>query len=207
MPTELEMKLHIPNDTVAEQIFSDPMVAEYISTDIKLTEMTSMYYDTPAGALSNLRWSLRLRKEGDVSVASLKTSSVDITGYFFSRNEWQSVSPTIKAGIPLLVEQGAPEQILDIISGTHLVESCQIKFTRKHAILKLPEGVLVEIAIDKGTIYAGGKEAPLYEIELELLFGEPDALAPLSDLFTNKYKLNREILSKYEKALRLIRSR
>jgi inorganic triphosphatase YgiF len=63
------------------------------------------------------------------------------------------------------------------------------------------------MAIDKGTIFAAGKSTPLYELELELLFGAPEALAPLSDLFTQKYKLEREILSKYETALRLIRSR
>jgi len=207
MPTELEMKLHISDDSTAEKILADPMVTGYMSNGIKHTQMTSVYYDTPSNTLSNLRWSLRLRREGDISVVSLKTSAVDLTGYLFSRNEWQCICSTIKEGIPLLVEQGAPPKILDIVAGAELVERCRIEFLRRSAMLKLPDGVIVDLAIDKGSIFAAGKSAPLYELELELLFGAPEALAPLCDLFTQKYKLEREILSKYEKALRLIRSR
>lgn len=207
MPIELEMKLQIPDDSTAGKILADPMLTAYMPYGIKKTQMTSFYYDTPNNSLSKSCWSLRLRKEGDISVASLKTSAVEVTGHLFSRNEWQCKSNTIEEGVPLLVEQGAPPRILEIISESGLVERCRIEFLRQSAMLKLPDGVLVEMALDKGTIYAGNKSAPLYELELELLFGAPEALAPFSELFTRKYKLGRELLSKYEKALRLIRSR
>lgn len=207
MPTELEMKLQIPDDSTAEKIFADKMVTDHLSSEIKSTQMKSFYYDTPTNTLSKLRWSLRLRNEGDISVLSLKTSSVGVSGDLFSRNEWQCLSNSVESGIENLVEQGAPREILDIVSQSSLVERCHIEFVRRSATLKLPDGVLVELAIDKGTIFAGEKRAPLYELELELLFGDPDALLPLSEQFKNKYRLEKDILSKYEKALRLIRSR
>ena len=126
---------------------------------------------------------------------------------FFHAMSGNASATALRKDSPQLVEQGAPKQILGIIEETKLIERCRIVFLRRSAVLKLPDGVLVDMAIDKGTIYAAGKSAPLYELELELLFGAPEALTPLSDLFTQKYKLEREILSKYEKALRLIRSR
>lgn len=207
MPTEIEMKLHIPDDGTAEKIMNDPMVTESLSTTVRQTPMYSIYYDTADGALSDRRWSLRLRKEGDVFVASLKTNSIDYTGYLFSRNEWQCICPTIEKGIPLLIEQGAPPELASLVANAPIEERCRIEFLRTSGILKLPEGTLVELDIDKGTIRADGKEATLYELELELLFGDPEALEPISNLFRQKYKLDREILSKYERALRLIRSR
>lgn len=207
MPTELEMKLQIPDDSTAERILADKMVTDYLSSELKLTKMKSIYYDTPTNTLSKLRWSLRLRHEGDYSVLSLKTASVSVSGDLFSRSEWQCPSDSVESGIESLVEQGAPAEILKIVSESGLVERCRIEFERRSATLKLPDGVLVELAIDKGTIFAGEKRAPIYELELELLFGDPDALIPLSEQFKQKYRLEKDILSKYEKALRLIRSR
>ncbi len=207
MPTELEMKLAIPNTQTAERIFEDPMVSENISGDIKTTPMSSVYYDTPGNALSTLRWSLRIRYENGNPIVSLKTPSVDVTGYMFSRNEWQVCCADIDKALPMLVDRGAPGQILEIIGQAPLVERCHIEFVRKSAILRMHDGVVVDMAIDNGTINADDKSQPILQLELELLFGSPEALAPLSTLFTQKYKLEREVLSKYEKALRLIRSR
>ena len=161
MPTELEMKLRIPSVTVADRILSDKMVTDYLAGEIKTIPMVSKYYDTPTSALSNLRWSLRLRQEGTINVLSLKTSSSDISGDLFVRNEWQVICDTVEAGIPLLLEQGAPAEFPQLIGDSTLVERCRIEFTRRSTTLKLPEGVLVELAIDKGTIYAGEKSAPI----------------------------------------------
>jgi triphosphatase len=207
MPTELEMKLRIPSVTVADRILSDKMVTDYLASEIKTTPMVSRYYDTETSALLDLRWSLRLRQEGEKSVLSLKTSSADVSGDLFVRKEWQVLSDTVEDRVPLLVEQGAPEKILQLVQNSPLVERCRIEFSRRSTTLKLPDGVLVELAIDKGTIFAGEKSAPIHELELELLFGDPDSLLPLSDLFKHQYGLERDILSKYEKALRIIRSR
>ncbi|NLM61250.1 MAG: CYTH domain-containing protein, partial [Clostridiales bacterium] len=108
MPTELEMKLQIPDDSTAERILADKMVTDHLSSEIKSTQMKSFYFDTPANTLSKLRWSLRLRHEGEYSVLSLKTSPAGVSGDLFSRNEWQCFSDSVESGIVNLVEQGAP---------------------------------------------------------------------------------------------------
>lgn len=207
MPVELELKLRIPNDSTADKIFSDEMVLDFLSGDIRNTQMISYYYDTPANALSSLRWSLRKRQEGEVSVVAMKTSAVDVTNLLISRNEWEVPSDDIRQAIPMLINEGAPPQLEDIISQSELVERCRIEFFRRAATLKMPEGLVVELSVDKGTIYADGKTAPIHELEVELMFGKPEELVPLCDLLTQNYQLEREALSKYERALRLIRSR
>ena len=36
MPTELEMKLQIPDDSTAERILADKMVTDYLSSELSL---------------------------------------------------------------------------------------------------------------------------------------------------------------------------
>lgn len=207
MPIELEMKLRIPDDSTGEKLFSDAEVEQYINGTISNKQMSACYYDTPGGELSSRRWSLRLRDEGGVKVAAVKTSSVGVTGYLFTRNEWQVYAQTIEQAIPLLIAEGAPDELASVTDGKPLVERCCINFERKSAILKLPDGLVVEMCVDKGHITADGKSEPLHELEIELLFGRAEDLAPLCDVLTSRYPLESEPLSKYERALRLIRSR
>jgi inorganic triphosphatase YgiF len=207
MPIEMEMKLRIPNDLAAQRIFEDPMILNYMSGNIVQTPMTSRYYDTSANALSALRWSLRMRKEGDNSVVAMKTSAVDVTNLLIARNEWEYPCEDIYEAIPHLIGEGAPAQLGEIASQSRLLERCRIEFSRRSIILKMPQGVMVDLSIDKGVIYADGKTSPIHELEVELMFGPAEELEPLCELFTQKFQLERESLSKYERALRLIRSR
>ena len=128
MPTELEMKLRIPSVTVADRILSDKMVTDYLASEIKTTPMVSRYYDTETSALLDLRWSLRLRQEGEKSVLSLKTSSADVSGDLFVRKEWQVLSDTVEDGVPLLVEQGAPERSFNLFKTVHLLRGVALSF-------------------------------------------------------------------------------
>jgi len=207
MPVELEIKLNVTDQSVASQLFSDPTVEQYLYGEISETPMLSRYYETFSGAMNAKKWSLRLRREGEKNVASLKTSSRDLTGYVFSRNEYEVFSDTIEQAIPLLVDEGAPAELAEIAKAEQFSEICRIEFLRRSALLKLPDGVLIEMALDKGEIHADGKTEPLHELELELLFGRPEELEPLVELFTKKYRLDRSVLSKYERALRLLRRR
>lgn len=203
MPVEVEMKLAIPDDRTAEELFCDPEIAELFYGEPIVTHMFSRYFDTKNGALSERRWTLRLRREGDRSVVTCKTDSVDVEAGLFSRGEWQVYADDVIEGARMLVEEGAPEELMREIETSGVVERCTIEFDRRAVQLRLPAGVIVEMAVDKGVIYANGGAAPLHELELELLFGRPEDLRPLSDLFTEKYQLRGEKLSKYARALQL----
>ncbi len=206
MPLEVEMKLAIPEDVTPEDLFSDPMVTEVTRTLIKTTHMFSRYYDTEDGALSARHWTLRLRREGEQSVLCCKTAVSEVAAGLFSRGEWQVYSDDVRAGIPLLVAEGAPEELEVLTAGTALVERCTIEFDRQAVQLELPHGVVVEMSVDRGVIRAGEKELPLYECELELLFGRPEDLEPLSEMFMGKYRLTPEGQSKYARALALLKT-
>ncbi|MDR0325325.1 MAG: CYTH domain-containing protein [Oscillospiraceae bacterium] len=204
MPTETEIKLRLPGDWAAPPILEDERVAAYLMRDFSDTEMDAVYYDTEGGELDKRQWSLRLRREGDVSVASCKTAGTR-DGSMLTRGEWQVRAEDWETALPLLVEEGAPSSLLSLPGP--FVPRCMIRFTRTAAPLRLPDGSTAELALDRGTLSAGEKQETFLELELELLTGDPGGMAALAAYLESKYALSKEYNSKYARALRLIRSR
>lgn len=206
MATEIEMKLRVPDEATLETLLSDPLFTQYRLDDYEVRQMSSIYYDTPDEVLYERKWTLRLRKEGENTVAAMKTAGIP-GGEVFTRNEWQCAVDKIEDAIPLLIDLGAPVELKGLLKNRPLQECCRADFVRTSACLYLPDGVRIEIAGDCGYLSAGGKKEPIIELELELLFGDASALPPFCAQIMEDYGLSLELSSKYERAMRLIRSR
>ena len=63
------------------------------------------------------------------------------------------------------------------------------------------------MAADEGVLSGGGNEQPLRELELELLFGESEALPPICRRLIETYGLTEEPQSKFQRAIALCRAR
>ena len=159
-------------------------------------EMETTYYDTFDAKLNNRHWTLRRRYENGLSVCTLKTP--DPTG---GRSEWEVEAPGIIAAIPMLCRMGAPMELMALtVSG--LQEVCGAKFTRLALQLEVP-GAKVELALDKGKLFGGGREKALQEVEVELKEGADNAAIAFARLLEEKYHLTPEKRSKYNRALGL----
>ena len=159
-------------------------------------EMETTYYDTFDAKLNNRHWTLRRRYENGKSVCTLKTP--DPTG---GRSEWEVEAPGIIAAIPMLCRMGAPMELMALtVSG--LQEVCGAKFTRLALQLEVP-GAKVELALDKGKLFGGGRERALQEVEVELKEGADNAAIAFARLLEEKYHLTPEKRSKYNRALGL----
>ncbi len=200
MATEIEMKLSVPDVNTLKKVLSDPEILQYAKDDYEIRHMKSTYYDTPDNALHQRRWTLRLRDEGGHRVAALKTANTSDAAGFFTRNEWQCTADNIEDAIPLLIDQGAPRELKMLIKGKGLVPCCGAEFDRESVCLYMDEGVRIEIAGDQGTLFAGDREMPICELELELLYGDAGSLPPLCNQLVGDYDLQEERRSKYERA-------
>lgn len=207
MPLEIEAKLRIPTDDSIDDVFNSRKGTARLRSELEPTQMVSHYYDTPSSDISSRRWSLRLRQEGKGTVATLKTNAEDSSGGLFARGEWQVHANSIEEGVDLLIEDGAPCELRDMIGGKPLVEQCRVEFVRRGMVVELQNGLLVNITEDKGELCADNRREPLHELEVEVLFGDPVELEPFVEHLIREYGFERERLSKYERALRLIRSR
>ena len=160
-------------------------------------EMETAYYDTPTGAMSARRYTLRRRMENGVSVCTLKTPAGD------ARGEWETECDTIESAIPKLMEMGAPGD-LETLTKEGLVHICGAKFTRLAKTITLPE-CTVEIALDKGVLTGGGKTEPLCEAEVELKAGPKEACDAFAEALAQRFGLATEEKSKFARALALYR--
>lgn len=155
--------------------------------------METAYYDTADHVLAERKWMLRLRLENGKSVCTLKTPLPD-----GSRGEWEAECGSIEGAIPMLCGLGAPKELTEL-TAPGLVETCSARFTRQAAALEL-DGCTVELALDQGALYGGGREEPVSELEVELKAGSEEAATRFAQELAAEYSLKAEPKSKVQRA-------
>ena len=158
-------------------------------------QMATASYDTPSGALSSRRYTLRRRLENGVSVCTLKAPAGS------ARGEWETECDTVEAAIPKLLAMGCPAE-LELLAKEGLVHICGAKFTRRVKTLSFPE-CTVELALDRGELTGGGRTEPLCEIEAELKTGTSAACDAFAKELADRFGLRTEEKSKFRRALAL----
>ncbi len=155
--------------------------------------METTYYDTPGNDLSALHYTLRRRYENGVSVCTVKTPAAGA-----GRCEWEVNCDTIEAAIEKLCKLGAPEKLM-ALTENGVLPVCGARFTRQALAAALPDGK-VELALDEGILFAGDREIPLCEIEVERKEGSVEAAKRFAGLLAETYQLQQETKSKFQRA-------
>ena len=165
------------------------------SEESKEITMETVYYDTPSGALSARRYTLRRRLENGVSVCTLKAPAGD------ARGEWETENVFIENAIAPLIAHGAPEELKELVKeGIYPV--CGAKFTRLAKTIFLEKAV-AELALDHGYLFSGNRKTPLCDVELELKSGDKDCFDRYVQSFAENFSLEEEKASKFARALAL----
>jgi len=162
----------------------------------KSVAMETTYYDTSAGELSALHYTLRCRLENGEAVCTVKTPA-GILG----RGEWEVCCKSIEEAIPKLCKLGAPEQ-LATITRNGIIAICGAQFTRQVCTVVTDDGT-AELALDRGILFAGSRQLPLCEVEVELKTGLKESTAAYAEDLAKRYGLQPEPKSKFQRALAL----
>ena len=155
--------------------------------------METTYYDTPAGTLGKLHWTLRRRMENGKSVCTLKTPLPD-----GSRGEWETECDKILNAIEPLCALGAPKQLALLTAGG-VEPVCGAKFTRLAGRIDA-NGCTVELALDRGVLTGGRKILPFAEVEVELKDGAEAAAVAFAEALARELGLRPEPRSKVARA-------
>lgn len=158
--------------------------------------MRTTYYDTPSGAFSARKCTLRRRMENDVSVCTLKTP-----GDGLGRREWEVACDHIEEAIEKLCKLGAPEEVLSLAK-EGLQPICGARFTRIAKTIAYGKSVL-ELALDEGVLTGADRQIPLCEVEVELKEGTRESCLAFADGLAETYGLQPEESSKFRRALAL----
>ena len=159
-------------------------------------EMETTYYDTPDGVLSAKKITLRRRFENGVSICTLKIPTETA-----ARGEFQVEKANITKAIPELCKLSGFNTLIDL-TANGIIPVCGAKFARTAREISFGNSTL-EVAIDRGVLIGGSKQLPLYELEVELLSGEPGDADLYGKLLAAKFSLSEEKLSKFRRALAL----
>ncbi|MCX7257440.1 MAG: CHAD domain-containing protein [Polaromonas sp.] len=207
-PQEIELKLALPGTNLAslrKRLARVPALARHPATQ---QHLHNIYYDTPDQRLNRERIALRLRRTGStedpVWLQTLKTGGRSDSA-LSQRGEWESSvhGPTLERQ----ALQATPWLDLDPDGALfQTLAPCFVTiFERTCWTVRRRDGSLIEVALDIGQIEAGGNLAPLCELELELLAGQPAALFDLARQIARSIAVLPETRSKAVRGYALAR--
>ena len=209
MSTEIEIKLVLPNAATIERILDDEFVLRYVKDEFISVEMHSAYYDTADWILAQKDYMLRVRTVNGTQIATLKHGSIDPAQHpgLFHCRQWKCRFMESDELVSALIARGAPQEIEELLKGKQLVQAFHSDYRRRHATLYLPDMLRAELSLDRGTLNAEEKSEPLYELGLELLYGKSEDMTAYCEQLMHHFSISPALLTKQQRALRLIRSR
>ena len=199
---EIEFKFHIPAGRLAA------LQAAARCADATSVRLQARYFDTRDGALASRGIALRLRKEGDRWVQTVKAGGKGPLDREEHNVELAACDPSIQPELHAGTTAGKRlRAALDSADGP-LEEIYRTEIDR--TIRNLPfDGGVVEMALDTGKIVAHGgtgheKQAPVCELELELKEGPVSGLVEVAVQWAVLHGLVVNTVSKAERGERLL---
>ncbi len=164
-PIEIELKLEL-DPTVLDRLKSHPACQQ---APVSSADQSTVYFDTPDGALRKAGFSLRVRSSGGRFIQTVKPTSA--SAGLFSRDEWDAEVTSAEPDLARLAATPLAEQAASgsLAALTPILHS---DVRRTSWIVAEGSGRL-QIDLDEGSISASGRDERFCELELELLDGEP----------------------------------
>ncbi|QLF93929.1 inorganic triphosphatase [Pseudomonas sp. ABC1] len=203
MNKETEIKLRVSRETLAA-LQEHPLLKKRNKGGWQRHELFNQYYDTPERELAEARVALRLRKDGEDYIQTLKSRGQSVAG-LSSRNEWDWAVGKPRLDLKKLDDQCWPASLAELDKKT-LKPIFSTDFVRNKADIAWGRGkarVVIEAALDLGAVKAQRKSEEICELELELRQGEPEALLELAIELAHDLPLMPCDISKAERGYRL----
>jgi len=164
----------------------------------RLRTLTSIYYDTPRHALRRSGFVLRMRGDGRSWMQTVKSRA--LADGRLGRGEWERAAPTADpdVGLVRLTPAGGALPRRAILAPLFTVE------VKRLSMLVDGPSATIEVSFDTGEVTAGGRAAPLCELELELKSGTPAALFDLARALSEDFALTASFVTKADRGFALI---
>ncbi len=204
MQKETEIKLRVSRETLIA-LREHPLLKKRSKGGWERLELFNQYFDTPECELAHAKVALRLRRDGDAIIQTLKTRGQSVAG-LSERNEYNWDVPKAKLDLKKLDGECWPEQLADLDKKT-IKPVFTTDFIREKAEIAWGRGkskVVIEAALDLGKVAAGKQQEEICELELELREGDPAALLELAAELAEKLPLMPCDISKAERGYRLL---
>ncbi len=204
---EIELKYLVDEPAKADQLFADPIITEIQDDkEEEVIPMHAVYYDTPDRRLLAREMAMRIRKEGERFIGTLKWGGHSEDG-LHRREEVNLPIPENQLAEGVSVELFEPcdqyETLKELVGDQKLEPLVEMEFQRRQIRLDTGDSISV-FSVDQGAIRGNGKEVPISEIEIELFSGEEEDIVALGKRISEKYDLKPGVKSKFERGLALL---
>jgi inorganic triphosphatase YgiF len=155
---ETELKLRASRETLAA-LREHPLLKKRNKSGWQTRELLNQYFDTPERELSAARVALRLRRDGDVIIQTLKCRGQSVAG-LSERNEYDWNLDKVKLDLKKLDATCWPEQLAELDKKT-IKPLFTTDFSREYAEIAWGRGkskVVIEAALDQGFVIAGKRK-------------------------------------------------
>ena len=203
MVKETEIKLRVSPQTLAA-LRDHPLLNERMTGQWHTGTLYNQYYDTADRQVAAARVALRVRRDGEQFIQTLKSKGQSVAG-LSERNEWDWPVDTAALDLTLLDDSCWPASLAGLDKQL-LQPMFTTDFQRTKALLhwqREGEAVEVEVALDQGQVLAGAHAEPICELELELRSGPAAALLELAVALAQDLALMPCDISKAERGYRL----
>lgn len=198
MNSEIELKLAVFPDFI--HFLRQSLTHLRILRDERIF-LGNCYYDTADRQLAKQKMGLRVRKQNEQFILTLKTQG-EVKGGLHLRPEYDLIlaSSHFNAQDIAILSQKCGQVLPDF---SFLQPHFSTDFERQYWLIECGNGTLIEIAFDQGEICAGTKTQSICEVEFELKQGQvQDLLNFIAELpFENGVRLCAESKAKRGYAL------
>jgi triphosphatase len=162
-------------------------------------KLETLYFDTKDGTLRRAGYSLRVRQSGGQFVQTVKRKPAASAG-LFARSEWEA--SVARFDFDAKAASAAPLKRLLARAKGKVRPVVRTRFRRTSWLIER-DGSRIEVVLDEGKVGSGERDAPLCELELELLAGKPAALFALAEELGEAAALHLGVLTKAERGFAL----
>ena len=204
MQKETEIKLRVSRETLAA-LREHPLLKKRNKSGWERLKLSNQYFDTPERELAHAKVALRIRRDGDQIIQTMKTRGQSVAG-LSERNEYNWDLTKAKLDLKKLEGDCWPEQLAGLDKKT-IKPLFTTDFVREKAEIAWGRGktkVVIEAALDLGQVVAGKQKEEICELELELREGDPAALLELAPELAATLPLMPCDISKAERGYRLL---
>ncbi|MCG5242623.1 CHAD domain-containing protein [Azospirillum doebereinerae] len=205
---EVELKLHVAPADLA-RVAGLPAVREGADGPATVSHLRTVYYDTPDLRLFASGIALRVRRDGDRFIQTLKTVNSATPGDSAAvavRREWEWTVAGEAPDVSVLTASGVAGLVPADAQGA--LRPLFVTDFRRTAVLVRPDpATAIEVAVDEGHVTAGSETLPISEVELELKAGRVGRLFDLALRLQQAVPMRIGTESKAELGLRLVTGR
>ena len=167
--SETELKFLV-DETTSGEFWARVKALKLASSSPKTRTLRSIYLDTSEHALRKAGIALRLRRDGQRWIQTVKTGG-QLHGGLSQVGEVENPAPGGRLCLDAIPDTAVRDEIIRRVNGALLQPICETVIRRSASELSLKDGTRAELAVDVGEIHAEGRSAALREVEIELIEG------------------------------------